>query len=132
MSSENDQTKYHRTGEPGGPGCTVGVLSIQSQRPDGSHFDGVLLDAGKKSTETELLRTVAEKLGVVWGEDELGWWAAVQFPEFPSWSVRRLDDNDNEFVVQSNLTETQANSLAKEYEEKGHKQSYWARNDVNQ
>ena len=39
------------------------MLSIRSQRPDGSEFEGVLLDAGKDASELELLRTIAEKLG---------------------------------------------------------------------
>ena len=36
-----------------------------------------LLDAGTDATEVELLRTIAEGLGVRWGHDDLGWWAAV-------------------------------------------------------
>ena len=45
--------------------------------PDGAEIAGHLLDAGKDATELELLRTVAQGLGVRWGHDEFGWWAAV-------------------------------------------------------
>ncbi len=71
----------------------------------------------------------AEKLGVSWGEDELGWWAAIQTSEFPSWSVRRYDDNGNSVLVEANLTEDQAKSQVAAYEAKGHKQMYWAKDD---
>jgi hypothetical protein len=68
---------FHRVGSPGGPGCPVGELPIQFRRPDGSFGSAVLLDAGPNATELELLRTVAEGLGVRWGHDDLGWWAVV-------------------------------------------------------
>lgn len=71
------QGPYHRLGEPGGPGCPVAALEIQFKKPDGTIGSGHLLDAGPNATELELLRTVAEGLGVKWGHDELGWWAVV-------------------------------------------------------
>ncbi len=46
-----------------------------------------------------------------------------------SWTVRRLDDNDNEFVVQSDLTDEKARELVQEYGARGHKQAYWATYD---
>jgi hypothetical protein len=68
---------YHRLGGPGGPGCAVGVIPISIQGPDGSPVAASLLDAGTTATELELLRTVAVRLGVRWGKDDFGWWAAV-------------------------------------------------------
>lgn len=78
MGSEKAQHgPYHRRGEPGGPGCAVGVLAITLRGADGQSVDGELLDAGKSASEIELLRTVANRLGVQWGHDDFGWWAAV-------------------------------------------------------
>ena len=68
---------YHRTGEPGGPGCPVTPLPITLKGPDGQPLPADLLDAGTEATELELLRTVARGLGVQWGRDERGWWPAV-------------------------------------------------------
>ncbi|AYC31187.1 hypothetical protein D3880_01765 [Pseudomonas cavernae] len=42
------------------------------------------------------------------------------------WSVLRLDDNGNEFVVRSGLDQHAAEALAADYQARGHKQSYWA------
>jgi hypothetical protein len=42
------------------------------------------------------------------------------------WCVKRLDDNGNEFVLRERLTREEAQQLAREYQAKGHKQSYWA------
>lgn len=41
------------------------------------------------------------------------------------WSVLRLDDNGVEFVMASKLTRPEADALAKKYEARGHKQTYW-------
>lgn len=68
---------YHRRGQPGGPGCAVGELPIMVKGADGQPINGVLLDAGPEASELELLRTIAKRLGVHWGHDEFGWWAAV-------------------------------------------------------
>jgi hypothetical protein len=43
-----------------------------------------------------------------------------------SWCVKRLDDNGNEIVLQANLSREQAERLARDYQSRGHKQSYWA------
>jgi len=42
-------------------------------------------------------------------------------------SVWRLDDNNNEFLVQDRLTEHEALALVREYEAKGHRQAYWVK-----
>ena len=68
---------YHRTGEPGGPGARVASIPIRGRTLNGELEDAELLDAEDGSTEVELLRTICHGLGVTWGEDELGWWAAV-------------------------------------------------------
>jgi hypothetical protein len=41
------------------------------------------------------------------------------------WSVWRRDDNGNVFLVKSGLTEDDALRLVREFEAKGHKQTYW-------
>ncbi|MEX6502772.1 hypothetical protein [Pseudomonas zhanjiangensis] len=43
------------------------------------------------------------------------------------WCLVRLDDNGNEFVVRSGLSRAAADALAREFEARGHKQSYWVR-----
>ncbi len=45
----------------------------------------------------------------------------------PSWCLVRLDDNGNEFVVRTDLSRAAAEALAREFEARGHKQSYWVR-----
>jgi hypothetical protein len=67
----------HRRGQPGGPGCHVTALQITLKAPGDALVPGYLLDAGTQASELELLRTSAEGLGVKWGHDDLGWWAAV-------------------------------------------------------
>jgi len=52
-------------------------------------------------------------------------------PDSPSsdhnWCLVRLDDNGNEFVVRRDLSRAAAEALAREFEARGHKQSYWVR-----
>ena len=48
-------------------------------------------------------------------------------PPPPRWCLLRLDDNGNEFVVRDNLTRAAAEALQREFEARGHKQSYWLR-----
>lgn len=40
-------------------------------------------------------------------------------------SVWRLDDNNNEFLVRYGFTAEEALALVKEYEGRGHRQVYW-------
>ncbi|HEV3440709.1 MAG TPA: hypothetical protein VG122_25360 [Gemmata sp.] len=42
------------------------------------------------------------------------------------WTVYRIDDNGNTFVVRERLTRDEANRLVAEFEARGHKQMYWA------
>jgi len=93
-------------------------------------FEAQLLDAGKVSTELELLRTVASRLAVRWGNDDFGWWAVVDGRGFPSWTVWRQDDSGNKFLMEANLTEAQARSLVSDFESRGHKQAYWCSNEA--
>ena len=51
-------------------------------------------------------------------------------PQAPTWAVWRRDDNGNVFLVQDQLTEQEALRLAREFEAKGHKQSYWAQENT--
>jgi hypothetical protein len=48
-------------------------------------------------------------------------------PQSPNWCLVRLDDNGNEFVVRGDLSRAAAEALAREFEARGHKQSYWIR-----
>jgi hypothetical protein len=43
-----------------------------------------------------------------------------------SWTVWRIDDNGNTFVVQENLTREEAERLVLQFTARGHKQTYWA------
>lgn len=43
------------------------------------------------------------------------------------WCLLRLDDNGNEFVVRDGLERAAAEALARTFEARGHKQSYWIR-----
>ena len=75
--AEERQGPYHRRGEPGGPGAEVVALSVEAPGPGGTPVPADLLDAQGEATEVELLRTICHTLGVRWGHDEFGWWAAV-------------------------------------------------------
>jgi hypothetical protein len=46
-----------------------------------------------------------------------------------NWSVYRIDDNGNEFVVQVQIDEKDAMRIVAEFEARGHKQTYWAQRD---
>jgi hypothetical protein len=105
-------------------------LEISAKMPDGEYRNGHLLDAGKEASEVELLRTIAKQLGVNWGHDDLGWWAVVldddhTETERNDFCVYRQDDNGNKFLVESNLTESEANKISNALESTGHKQMYW-------
>lgn len=60
--------------------------------------------------------------------DEVNWADGfVTGTRTPLWSLWRQDDNGNVFMVSSGHTETEALRLVREFEEKGHKQIYWAK-----
>jgi hypothetical protein len=46
-------------------------------------------------------------------------------PPVVSWSVRRIDDTGNTFVVREHLPREEAERLAAEFAARGHKQMYW-------
>ena len=129
MSQESGT--YHRLGQPGGPGCPLAVLPITISGPDGSPVPSTLLDGGTESTEIELLRTIASRFGVKWGHDDFGWWAVARTRDFPSWAVWRQDDSGSKFLIEANLSEAQAQAMVKDFEAKGHKQTYWCNNEQN-
>jgi hypothetical protein len=120
----NTEKTYHRRGEPGGRCCPVGVLPITV-----GGTTAELLDAGPAATETELLRTVASRLGVQWGHDDFGWWAVVRGGDFPGWAVWRQDESGGKCLDAANLIEHQARSMVADFEAKGHKQTYWCNNE---
>lgn len=47
-------------------------------------------------------------------------------PEPRDWCLCRLDDNGNRFVMRQGLSQEQAEALARGYQARGHKQTYWA------
>lgn len=49
----------------------------------------------------------------------------------PRWQLLRLDDNGNRFVMRSGLTREEAEALARDYQARGHKQTYWAAPEKN-
>ncbi len=97
--------------------------------------DASLLDAGADAPEIELLRTVASGLGVIWGHDEFGWWAAVpsapvsQFAAASRPSTRhslfREDDNGARFLIDHFGSRDEAEHRAAELAHGGHKQHYF-------
>jgi hypothetical protein len=121
---------YHRLGEPGGPTCPVGILPITFKGKQGEPVSAELLDAGTESSEVELLRTIASRMGIRWGHDEFGWWAVVTGRGFPSWAVWRQDDLSSKTLVDANLTEEQASSLVATFKAQDHKQTYWYSNEA--
>ena len=48
----------------------------------------------------------------------------------PIWSVWRQDDNGNVFLVKDRLTESDALRMVRDYEGKGHKQTFWAKENL--
>ncbi len=46
------------------------------------------------------------------------------------WSVWRQDDNGNVFLVKNGLREIDAVKLVREFEKEGHKQTYWAKENL--
>ena len=118
---------YHRLGEPGGPPCALGVLDITAKDRSGATFTAQLLDAGKNSTEVEMLRTIVSRFGIQWGHDEFGWWAVQRGRDFPSWAVWHQDDSGNSSMVAVNLTESQAKAQVTHFESLGHKQTYYCK-----
>jgi len=46
------------------------------------------------------------------------------------WSVWRIDDNANVFVVREHLTREEADGVVAEFTARGHKQTYWAERDA--
>jgi len=48
-----------------------------------------------------------------------------------TWQVIRQDDNGNLFVMRTDLSEKQARELVREFEARGHKQSYWVKQETS-
>jgi len=46
------------------------------------------------------------------------------------WTVRRIDDNGNVFVVREGLTKEEADRTVAEFTARGHKQTYWAEREA--
>jgi len=44
-----------------------------------------------------------------------------------NWTLWRQDDNGHKFLIQTGLTQNNAKQLVEQYEQKGHKQMYWAK-----
>lgn len=46
------------------------------------------------------------------------------------WCLLRLDDNGNRFVMRRDLTRAEAETLARDYQARGHRQTYWAERET--
>ena len=46
------------------------------------------------------------------------------------WTVWRIDDNGNTFVVRDHVLKDEADRLVELYTSRGHKQTYWAEKEV--
>lgn len=139
VSSVSTTGTYHRLGEPGGPGCGVATLPMKGRSSEGKTISGVLADAGPDSTELEMLRTIAAGLGVRWGHDEFGWWAAV--PDHPvsafastdvvtsgeamEHQLFREDDNGVRFLIDRFPSREEAEERLRYLAHGGHKQHYF-------
>ena len=42
------------------------------------------------------------------------------------WTVLRMDDNGNKFVMKTKLDRVEADRMVEEYTRRGHKQTYWS------
>lgn len=51
-------------------------------------------------------------------------------PGAATWAVWRQDDSGSRFMIEANLTEAQARSAVAEFEARGHKQTYWCRDET--
>ena len=51
-------------------------------------------------------------------------------PEERDWCLLRLDDNGNRFVMRRQLTRAEPEALVRDYQARGHKQSYWAERET--
>jgi hypothetical protein len=47
-------------------------------------------------------------------------------PSVERWTVWRIDDNGNTFIVREHLSHEEALRTVSEFEARGHKQMYWA------
>jgi hypothetical protein len=56
--------------------------------------------------------------------------AATAYPP-GNWTVYRIDDNGNEFIVEAHVDEDAANRIVADFEARGHKQTYWAQRDAH-
>jgi len=87
--------------------------------------------ATPKVFDTVLACTRDPRLAAYWYQQLLN--RQMAFDEFRSdtaidyrWRVCRQDDNGNSFAVSTGLSESAARNQAAEFEQRGHKQLYWA------
>jgi len=81
--------------------------------------------------DTILACTRDPQIAIVWYNQLLA--QKIEFSEFRSdtaiwyrWNVCRQDDNGNRFIVHTALSEQAARNAVAEFEQRGHKQLYWA------
>jgi len=58
--------------------------------------------------------------------------ASITETHKPQYSVWRRDDNGNIFLVKDGLNKRDAFRIVREFEETGHKQSYWVKDHLPQ
>lgn len=114
------------------------MIPVEGKSSDGAVISGMLLDAGDSASELELLRTIAAGLGVAWGKDEFGWWAAVSNSPVSTFgsaapvaepeqrhALFREDDNGARFLIDTFASRAEAENRAAELALGGHKQHYF-------
>lgn len=103
-----NEIKYFLHAHPEGPAKAKYLkVSVRSFEPDSEKALIILLDV------LELKRPE-----LIWKNQDLG----------PAgWILSRLDDNGNEFEMRRFLEERTANYVRQEFENKGHKQTYFVR-----
>lgn len=128
---------FHRLGSPGGAGCPVTTLPVEARDINGTPIRTALQAAESEASELELLRTVAWGLGVQWGHDPFGWWAAVPMAPRCSFAAKdeaenatqhalyREDDNGVRFLIATFNSRKEAEERATDLAKGGHKQTYF-------
>src|SRR5689334_3051682 len=118
---------YFRQGQPGGPPCRISWMEVLGRPSNGTAEEIFFVNAQDGATEVELLRAIVARLGIRWGCDTLGWWAASPVHGLGlrlsredevrtrPWAVWRQDDNGNRFLVSEGHSQAEAERIVAEY-----------------
>lgn len=106
-------------------------IRVVLQRPSDchDHYPFINVHADKPEID-QIIAELDLDLEVMWRADQNGKeWNNVlaHFAKQYKYGLYRLDDNYNEFLMESKLNKYGAHCLAIEYQRKGHKQDYYVR-----